>query len=550
MNNSRLIQRTRVIFIIVFIVCVLFLGLWSQLRPVPITQALETQPANCRYGVNNLTGNKSNQWISTLGAGWWIDYNWRPRGLAVPTASEHYPQIRMRQDRIGDTFLPTYVVTPALDFSAEGLGTTVLNNPGHIWIVGNEPDVDNIAQDSMMPQMYAQAYYEIYHFIKGLDANAQIANGGLSMITPGRLQYLNIVWDTYQSLYGEPMPVDVWNMHLYILSEIRPWDGGYSDGKIAIGTDPAIAIKAPYANQPPAIECAKADVYCRAEHDDIDIFIQQVRSMRQWMKNHGQQNKPLILSEYSQLYPFVDYDDPINPTECFLMDEFGQCFTAARVTQFMQNTINYLNTATDPALGYPQDGNRLVQQWNWFSMITFYGTTGSSSDLLKPNYLDYTYGDPAALTQMGSTYRNIIAAEPTTVNLVAGSAPHVAGHLVAPATTADAIISVNFFNNGTTSIIDPFAVTFYADAAMTTEIGTAVIDPATHGAINGCAWGRNSDKASVLWTNLAVGTHTYWVKIDSNDDINNETNANDNIATGQVTIFPRGNRLPIIQFTK
>ncbi len=552
MVNSHLVQRSKAIFFIVLIVCMLFLGLWSLLNPEPVAFAQETQPVNCRYGVNNLTGRSSNQWISTLGAGWWIDFSWEPKGPTVPSASEHYPQIRIRQNRVGDTFLPTYVVTPALNFSEDGLGTAVLNNPGHIWLVGNEMDVDNITQDSMMPDMYAQAYYDVYHYIKGLDNNAQIANAGLSMMTPGRMQYLDIVWDTYQTLYGEPMPVDVWNMHLYILSEIRPWDGGYSDGKVALGTDPDIAIKAPYAGQPPATECAKEDVYCRAEHDDMDIFIEQVNNMRLWMKDHGQQDKPLILSEYSQLYPFVDYDDPVNPTECYLMDEFGHCFTANRVTQYMQNTMNYLATATDPALGYPQDGNRLVQQWNWFSMVTFPGTTGSSSDLLKQNYADFDYGDPAAFTQMGNAYQDLVAAQPTSVNLVAGNAANAVGHLVAPATTADVTLSVSFRNAGTTSIIDPFEVTFYADAAMDIddEIGTAVVDPTTQGAINGCAWGRNSDTASVLWTDLDVGTHNFWVKIDSNDAIDDETNENDNVTSGQVTIFPRANRLPTISFTK
>jgi hypothetical protein len=86
------------------------------------------------------------------------------------------------------------------------------------------------------------------------------------------------------------------------------------------------------------------------------------------MKEHGQQNKPLILSEYSLLYPFEDYDDPINPTQCYLQDEFGKCFTAARVSSFMTRTFQYLETATDPNLGYPLDNYRLVQQWLWFSM--------------------------------------------------------------------------------------------------------------------------------------------------------------------------------------
>ncbi len=549
MYKSRLMQRSRVIFTIVFIVCLLFLGLWSLLNPksaMPAVYAQETQPVNCRYGVNNLTGRPSNRWIPTLGAGWWIDFSWRPRGPAVPSASEHYPQIRLRQNRVGDIWQPTYVVTPALNFSEDGLGTAVLNNPGHIWIVGNEVDVDNITQDSMMPDMYARAYYDVYHYIKGVDSNAQIANAALSMMTPGRMQYLDIIWDTYQNLYGEPMPVDVWNMHLYILPEIEP-NGSYSDGKIALGTDPTLAIKAPHAGQPPATECAKEDVYCRAEHDDLDIFIEQINNMRQWMKDHGQQNKPLILSEYSILYPYITFPDG----SCdLLQDEFGQCFTPDRVTQYMQDTTNYLATAADPTLGYPQDNNHLVQQWNWFSMVTFPGATGSSSNLLVQNFSDFDNGDPAAFTQMGNAYQNIIAAQPTTVNLVAGNAPSVVGHLVAPATTADATISVGFSNAGTTSIIDPFEVTFYADAAMNDEIGTAVVDPATQGAINGCSWGRISDAASVLWTDLEVGTHDFWVKIDSNNDIDDETNEGDNIATGQVTIFPRGTHLPMISFKK
>ena len=47
--------------------------------------------------------------------------------------------------------------------------------------------------------------------------------------------------------------------------------------------------------------CGDPLVYCFAEHDNMAIFDQQVRAMRTWMKNHGQQNKPLIISEYSLL---------------------------------------------------------------------------------------------------------------------------------------------------------------------------------------------------------------------------------------------------------
>jgi hypothetical protein len=179
-------------------------------------------------------------------------------------------------------------------------------------MVGNEPDVAHDTEDNMLPSTYAWVYRSVYNFIKELDPTAQVANAGLSMMIPGRRQYLNIVWNTYLKAFGEEMPVDVWNMHLYVLAEIRPWDGGDADGKIAIGTKPLLAIKAPSGS--PQQECPKEDVYCRAEHNDIGIFQDQILMMRRWMKNHGQENKPLLLSEYSVLYPFYNYDDPVKPT--------------------------------------------------------------------------------------------------------------------------------------------------------------------------------------------------------------------------------------------
>ncbi len=224
------------------------------------------------------------------------------------------------------------------------------------------------------------------------------------MITPGRLQYLDIVWDTYLQESGQPMPPDVWNIHLYILSEIRSWDNGPSDGRIALGTDPDLAIKAPFG--PPELDCPEDDIYCRTEHDSLVIFREQIIAMRTWMKNHGQQNKPLILSEFSISYPFVDYDDPVNPTQCFLMDEFGRCFTEQRVSSYLQETLEFLETAKDPNLGYPADDYNLVQQWAWYGMWTEPEMAGTSGNLLLQNYENYAPDAPTALTKAGNVYRD------------------------------------------------------------------------------------------------------------------------------------------------
>ena len=317
------------------------------------------------------------------------------------------------------------------------------------------------------------------------------------------------------------MPVDVWNMHHYILSEIRPWDGGNADGKVALGTNPALAIKAPYG--PPLQECPKDDVYCRAEHDSIDIFREQIIRMRNWMKNHGQEDKPLILSEYSQLYPFVAYDDPINPNKYYLMDEFDQCFTPNRVSSYLQQTTAYLQSARDRDLGYPADEYRLVQQWAWFSMWTEQNTSGSSSNLLVDNYRDYSVGALEAFTQVGHTYRDVMLDEPLTVNLVAGEAKDVTVEASKPGGMADACLSLGFFNNGTTFISEPFVVVFFADEELQEVIGGVQVSPTKTGLINGCSCGRITDWASVKWKDVPVGTHTYWAKVDGPNDIHGET---------------------------
>ena len=43
-------------------------------------------------------------------------------------------------------------------------------------------------------------------------------------------------------------------------------------------------------------------------------------------------------------------------------------FILPEVEQFMVATFELLRTATDPALGNPDDGYRLVQRWSQFSL--------------------------------------------------------------------------------------------------------------------------------------------------------------------------------------
>ena len=70
---------------------------------------------------------------------------------------------------------------------------------------------------------------------------------------------------------------------------------------VALGTDPSLAKRGPGLN---SAQCDLDEIYCYAEHDDRLIFEQQVRAMRRWMFDHGQSRRPLILSEFSILYPY------------------------------------------------------------------------------------------------------------------------------------------------------------------------------------------------------------------------------------------------------
>ena len=480
---------------------------------------------NCRYGATADAALRN--WLAPLGAGWSLDFSARaPKPLP---GVEFVPVLRVHQKKNGCTYLNDYSVTPPLTDS--GLGALIASQPGALWLVGNEPDrgpnPENCAdrnQDDTYPEIYAQAYHDTYQFIKSRDATARVAIAGLVEATPGRLQYLEKVWQTYQQRYQTTIPVDVWNMHLYILPEAGPDGTPNGVANVALGTDPALAIRESGDKKE---RCADPGVYCWAEHDDLTAFAQQVVAMRTWMQQHGERDKPLIVSEYGQLYPFTGYDDPVNPTRCFLMDEYGKCFTQARITSFLNRTFAYLESATDANLGYPLDGNRLVQQWMWYSVYT--QGLGYDSNLVT--------SDLRAFTQPGMAFRNAVASVPTYVNLVPRNAVGTAGRMPIPARPITATLYVDIINSGNVQSPAPFTVTAYEDQALTRPIGSVKV---TLG-INGCF--QRTTRVSITWPDLSVGPHSFWFKVDSTDAVS-ESAENDNVIMGKVTVYPYGVLLP------
>ena len=492
-------------------------------------RAVSTEALSCRFGTTAWSSAQGEK-LAELGAGWYLNFGSNFISTA-PANSEFVPMVRLKQDKIGDDiYLDDYSVSPPLTDS--GLGAKIDAHPGVTWVIGNEPDrgpgEGSSGQDDMMPAMYARALHDVAEYIKDRDPTAKIAAAGLVQITPGRLQYLDIMAEVYYTTYNEPLPVDVWTMHIYIMPEVRPDGSVNSLASVALGTDPALGMKESGGDSS-LCNNVNNNVYCFSDHDNMDFFERQVRDMRTWMKAHGQQNKPLLITEYSILYTYKWEDGT-----CFL-DEFGQCFTPERVSNYLRNTFDFVsgnNNMTDVNIGYPQDENRLVQQVMWWSLNAGH-YPGKVSNLYNDDLIE--------LTVVGSAFKSEIAERTLIPNLFAHNATSAPGFIIAPATTATVTLSVDVYNNGNTAVTVPITATFYNNAAMTPA---NVIGSTSVPNLDGCA--RSPVSVNMSWSGLTSGAHRYWVKVDS-DNALNESDEGDNIISGIVLVDPYQNFLPSIR---
>lgn len=296
----------------------------SAVRP---TATLSPDEARRRLGVGWAGAVPQDPLVAQrLGFGWYLDWTVQPQPLAVE----------------GLTFAQMVLTRDSTPFwgQRDRIAAAIKANPGALWLIGNEPDVP--WQDNVTPEVYARRYHQFYIYIKSLDPTAQVAIGGVSQPTPLRMAYLDRVLEAYQALFNRPMPVDVWNVHAFILREERDsWGVGI----------------------PPGFEHVDQGIlYEIADHDNLEIFRRQVVDFRRWMAERGLRDKPLLVTEYGILMP----------------EEYG--FPPEAVVRFMWESFDFLLESRDPELGMPADDYRLVQGLTWFSVGDDLYPTGNLVD--------------------------------------------------------------------------------------------------------------------------------------------------------------------------
>jgi hypothetical protein len=233
-----------------------------------------------------------------LGLGWYFNWNWT-HGVVCDESGQQCIEYMPLVGGWGPGVHPTLATIQSRVSANPGLypgGTT--------WLIGNEI----IWDDQRTPLQYAQDYHAYYYGLKAINPSFKVANGSVitsvyysrAGFTGTPLELLDAIRAAYQSQYGEPWPVDVWNIHPYVW--IKPTTA-----------------------------------------EELADFQNQLSTFRDWMAGVGEQDKPLIITEYG------------------LLDYHQQ----QRMIDYLLGSFDIL-LSTGHANGMPTDEGRWVQRWAWF----------------------------------------------------------------------------------------------------------------------------------------------------------------------------------------
>jgi hypothetical protein len=339
-----------------------------------------TNPVECRFGItvpawpNGDWPNKTvaSYDLTTVGVGYYLDWT----SSRSPTVPQSISFVHVLQ--IGNG---SFAGVKA------NLKTKVENNLGAVWIVGNEPDNNrNNEQDDVTAEVYAARFFDLATIIRATDPSAKITFGTIIMSTKLRIRYIQRAWDELKRLTGSEANasalVDIWTPHGFILNEEAPTAANPGPW----GSGIPLGFENDHADQ---------EIVDITEIGNLDKFITRMKRFRQFMKDNGEQNKPLWLTEYGIL---AASQDPPNSTVQYYL--YPESVTA----KFFSDTVNWMESYIDPNLGMPGDGNRLIQKWFWYSlndaMYHFGGTVIDpltlSATVVGATYINY---EPPAGTE-------------------------------------------------------------------------------------------------------------------------------------------------------
>jgi hypothetical protein len=436
----------------------------------------------CRLGINEVHQPLPAYPIDPLRLGWYVDYTGTSEDIPGIT---YFPVVRLKQTSTGYNYShrPGFRATTEEQFRA-----AVAANPGLYWIIGNEPDRIQ-AQDDMQPHVYATAYHDLYHIIKEEDPTAKVVAGAIVQPTPVRLEYLDLVLESYYSQYKEGLPADGWAFHNFILNEASC--SYYSTQ----GLSPAEVGQICWgADIPPGVNATDGLRIEVDDNDRTDLFEQQVVRFRQWMADRGYRNTPAFLSEFGVLMPKGKYPQ----------------FDEERVNNFMNWTFNFLLTKTDENIGYPADNNRLVQRFAWYSvddgvahngaLFSGNGSAESSRTLMGDNFASFANSVPRtvdfhvdALSVIGAPPLSSQGATTITVEARIGNSGNLASN--APAT-------VRFYNGNPNS-------------------GGVQIGSAQNVSLPGCG---EQTTVRLEWRTVAPGDYTLYAQVQTTGDMDVSNN--------------------------
>jgi Malectin domain/Glycosyl hydrolase catalytic core len=288
--------------------------------------------------------------LLNMGVRWYQNWQFNPETAAIGSL-EYMP-----------TALPSWRPTDACTIPGDGVTITqkITQDTNHskypngtIWLLGNEVGLYYNGNTQIWTAAdYAQRYRRCYRLLKGIEPyNAEIASRNFQIATTsispegsytsgasGGIDWLRIVRASYLSQFGEVMPIDVYNIHLYAMAANMP--------RLITGT---INFRTAMAGE--------------------------------W----DARDKPLIVTEVG-MWQTANWDASVS---------------------FLNQMVDFFNSAADPAIGNSTDGNRLVQRWAWF--------TNTRPEYADSQYWYYTnlYDDVGARTVLGNAYGVKAHATPT-----------------------------------------------------------------------------------------------------------------------------------------